>query len=109
MNFTERLKALLSQATPGPWDSPLKDLGAIESFKAVDFYFDHSFEAYPPLGHAGPLFVASDKENAELIVYLRNHAPALLRVVIEAERACVNLGLHDEHELRDSLRALSGE
>ena len=89
----DEIRKRMVAATPGPWEAPLKDLGGVESFQAVDFYFDHSFEAYPPLGFSGPLFVASDKENADFIAhsrediqYLVEHIAPLLEKLTKAER-----------------------
>jgi hypothetical protein len=72
------IEARANAATPGEWEAPLKDLGAVPSFAAVDFYFDHSFEAYPPLGESGPVFVASSKEDADFIAHARTDIPALI-------------------------------
>lgn len=88
MITTEQLaewKRLADAATPGPWEAPLKDLGEIPSFEAVDFYFDHSFEAYPPLGFSGPIFVASSIEDAAFIAAARLAMPALCQLVREQQ------------------------
>jgi hypothetical protein len=66
------IKLRTSLATKGPWEAPLKDLGAIPSFRDLDFYFDHSFEAYPPLGESGPVFVAHSKEDADFLANSRS-------------------------------------
>lgn len=85
---TDRLaeiRARLEAATRAPWEAPLIDLGAIPSFKAVDFFFDSSFEAYPPLGEAGPVFVANSRENADFIAHAREDVPWLI-AQLEDER-----------------------
>jgi hypothetical protein len=88
----QAIEARTNAATPGEWIAPLKDLGEIESFAALDFYFDHSFEAYPPLGECGPVFVASGKENADFIAHARTDVPALVaevRRLQEVERKAI--------------------
>lgn len=77
----KNLKDLCDKATPGPWDAPLKDLGEVESFQAVDFYFDHSFEVYPPLGYSGPIFVASGLDDAAFMVAARTAVPELIKEI----------------------------
>jgi hypothetical protein len=80
-----KIEARCAKATPGPWDAPLVDLGSVQSFKAVDFYFDHSYEAYPPLGEAGPVYVANSEENAEFIAAARTDVPALIAALRAAQ------------------------
>jgi hypothetical protein len=74
-------------ATKGPWDSPLRDLGAVKSFAEVDFYFDQSYEAYPPLGESGPVFVTPTKENAEFLTHARTDLPRLVQMLQLAAEA----------------------
>lgn len=79
---TERLKELLKTAkaaaeeTPGPWETPLKDLG--------DYTFDHDYEVYPPLGCSGPVCVTSSPERASHIAaFDPSTCAALVKEVIE--------------------------
>jgi hypothetical protein len=64
------LRGWLAKATPGPWESPLYDLG--------DTYFDSTYEAYPPLGESGPVVVTGCPDNMALVVEARNTLPTLL-------------------------------
>jgi len=78
------ITARCAQATKGPWESPLRDLGRVESFKAVDFYFDESYEAYPPLGESGPVFVAPTREIADMLAHARTDLPLLVQALTRA-------------------------
>lgn len=68
-----RMEEYCAKATPGPWDAPLVDLPPESGGP-----FDHNFESYPPLGYAGPVFVANTKENAAFCATARTDFPALL-------------------------------
>jgi hypothetical protein len=85
----KEIEARADNATRGPWFAPLKNLGSVESFAKVEYYLDDaqpvydftfykSFEAYPPTGYAGPIFVASSLENADFIAHAREDIPALV-------------------------------
>jgi hypothetical protein len=78
------LRELLAAATPGKWDSPQsKPLIFIneegQNFSGGDWII------YPPLGELGPVAIAGNKNNAQLIARLD---PATMGAVLEAlERA----------------------
>lgn len=84
------IKERAEKAAPGPWEAPLKDLGAVPSFQAVDFYFDESYEAYPPLGEIGPVFVANGRENADFLSHAREDVPYLLDLVQQQQERIAN-------------------
>lgn len=121
-NKVEKLRALLNEATPGPWGTGYKC--GVEHITVVDQ------EGKPaprtgmrPAGDPYPLIArtaadyAPDQANAALICALRNAASDLLRVV-EAARACYEAddfitegregdGRHErDQELGDALEAL---
>jgi hypothetical protein len=101
MNRLEEIKARAEKATRGPWKAPLKDLGEAEFTERNEFYFDHSFEAYPPLGEAGPVFVAASVEDADFIANARADIPWL---IAEIERLHAELDKWESGEYHYSER-----
>src|SRR3990167_1364320 len=80
--LAEQALARADKATPGPWESPLHDLGTVEFSERTEFYFSHAYEAYPPLGESGPVFVAHDSDTAAFLTDARLDVPNLAASVL---------------------------
>ena len=80
--LAEQALARADKATPGPWESPLHDLGTVEFSERTEFYFSHAYEAYPPLGESGPVFVAHDSDTTAFIAHSRLDVPNLAAAVL---------------------------
>lgn len=70
-----------------------------------------TLESLSEKAEKGPYFVDTDLSSPyyALRALLANNRKAIAELVRAAERTCVKLGLHDEHELRETLAALKGE
>ena len=105
MTFADRLNELKKAATPRPWVAD----GSIECaygwIKAPPDCRDTFGRPYNIL-HSQ---YTSQPHDANLIAFLANNADAILELVRAADRACIQRGLDDQHELRQSLAKLNGE
>lgn len=98
MTFSSRLREALSKATEGLKNDPDQKKWVVEEVGAGELFIVRP-DRWPYDSQAGSWAIAemsndNDWENADLIVFLRNHAEAIAEVV-EAAGEAIKAGDHD--------------
>lgn len=92
MTFLTRLRELEQKTTPGPWEHFTSDAYGkddLEPKEAFGYHMREEDGLTTPifLGLTGPSYDPECKENANVIVALRNAVPELIAVLEEIERS----------------------